>query len=56
VNDFLIDNTREHLIGAAAYAAEKEVGDLRVQILAREAHVMVRVCLGGTRKIWHELA
>lgn len=56
MNHFLIDNSRENLITGAAYAASKEEGDRRVQILALEAHVLVRACAGGVHKTWFEEA
>lgn len=52
MNQYLIDNTREYLVGAAEHALQKEVGDLRVQILALPACVQIRACMGGIFKTW----
>lgn len=52
MNAYLIDHTRDHLVAAAEHASYKEVGDLRIQILATRDTVMVRACLGGVHKTW----
>lgn len=51
-HDYLVDNTLRHLTAAAEYAVQKELGDLKIQILVQRDGVTVRACAGGVYKTW----